>query len=85
MAAFYFKLPSFDFLVSWRLNFFKLDDEIKRSGAEDLALKGSLISDDKFIHGFLASLSVIIVSELGDKTFFIAAIMYDLYLYFIFV
>jgi len=53
----------------------KLDDEIKRSGAEDLALKGSLISDDKFIHGFLASLSVIIVSELGDKTFFIAAIM----------
>lgn len=28
-----------------------------------------------FIHGFLASLSVILVSELGDKTFFIAAIM----------
>ncbi|XP_067663941.1 putative divalent cation/proton antiporter TMEM165 [Haliotis asinina] len=28
-----------------------------------------------FIHGFIASLSVIIVSELGDKTFFIAAIM----------
>ncbi|KAG1714424.1 Transmembrane protein 165 [Nymphon striatum] len=28
-----------------------------------------------FIHAFLASLSVIIVSELGDKTFFIAAIM----------
>lgn len=28
-----------------------------------------------FIHGFLASLSVIIVSEIGDKTFFIAAIM----------
>ncbi|XP_071088429.1 putative divalent cation/proton antiporter TMEM165 isoform X1 [Haliotis cracherodii] len=28
-----------------------------------------------FIHGFVASLSVIIVSELGDKTFFIAAIM----------
>ncbi|XP_033097376.1 transmembrane protein 165-like [Anneissia japonica] len=28
-----------------------------------------------FVHGFLASLSVIIVSELGDKTFFIAAIM----------
>jgi len=29
----------------------------------------------KFIHAFLASLSVILVSELGDKTFFIAAIM----------
>ena len=29
----------------------------------------------KFVHGFIATLSVIIVSELGDKTFFIAAIM----------
>lgn len=28
-----------------------------------------------FIHAFVASLSMIIVSELGDKTFFIAAIM----------
>lgn len=28
-----------------------------------------------FLHAFLASLSVIVVSELGDKTFFIAAIM----------
>lgn len=28
-----------------------------------------------FIHAFIASLSVIVVSELGDKTFFIAAIM----------
>ncbi|KAJ8277101.1 hypothetical protein GJAV_G00071490 [Gymnothorax javanicus] len=28
-----------------------------------------------FIHAFLAAISVIIVSELGDKTFFIAAIM----------
>nr|CAD7402877.1 unnamed protein product [Timema cristinae] len=28
-----------------------------------------------FIHAFVAALSVIIVSELGDKTFFIAAIM----------
>ena len=28
-----------------------------------------------FTHGFVASLSVIIVSEIGDKTFFIAAIM----------
>jgi len=45
------------------------------SAAEVLAKKGSLVSDDDFIHGFLAALSVIIVSELGDKTFFIAAIM----------
>lgn len=28
-----------------------------------------------FVHAFIASLSVILVSELGDKTFFIAAIM----------
>ena len=28
-----------------------------------------------FIHAFIASFSVIIVSEIGDKTFFIAAIM----------
>ena len=45
------------------------------SAAEELAKQGSLISDDNFFHGFVASLSVIVVSELGDKTFFIAAIM----------
>ena len=31
--------------------------------------------DIGFLHAFVASISVIIVSELGDKTFFIAAIM----------
>lgn len=43
---------------------------------------GPAVSDDDagkgnlgFIHAFVASISVIIVSELGDKTFFIAAIM----------
>jgi len=45
------------------------------SPAEELAEAGSQVSDDNFLHGFLASLSVIIVSELGDKTFFIAAIL----------
>lgn len=38
-----------------------------------LIRKGAI--DVGFIHAFIASLSVIIVSELGDKTFFIAAIM----------
>ncbi|XP_061539289.1 transmembrane protein 165 [Phycodurus eques] len=38
---------------------------------EDDSGKGNL----GFIHAFVASISVIIVSELGDKTFFIAAIM----------
>jgi len=32
-------------------------------------------NDLGFVHAFVASISVIIVSELGDKTFFIAAIM----------
>ncbi|KAF0042411.1 hypothetical protein F2P81_005943 [Scophthalmus maximus] len=43
---------------------------------------GPVVSQDEpsggnmgFIHAFAASISVIIVSELGDKTFFIAAIM----------
>ena len=40
---------------------------------------GHLVKDStwsvSFIHAFAASISVIIVSELGDKTFFIAAIM----------
>uniref|UniRef100_H3AZ19 Transmembrane protein 165 n=1 Tax=Latimeria chalumnae TaxID=7897 RepID=H3AZ19_LATCH len=38
---------------------------------DDSASKANL----GFIHAFVASISVIIVSELGDKTFFIAAIM----------
>ena len=41
---------------------------------------GKLVDDKKlvdlgFIHACVASFSVIIVSELGDKTFFITAIM----------
>lgn len=38
---------------------------------EDAATQANL----GFIHAFVAAISVIIVSELGDKTFFIAAIM----------
>ncbi|KAI2809145.1 hypothetical protein BLOT_000290 [Blomia tropicalis] len=41
---------------------------------DDLSIWNRL-NELKFIHGFIASFSVIIVSELGDKTFFIAAIM----------
>ena len=33
------------------------------------------IQNVSFLHAFLASISVILVSEIGDKTFFIAAIM----------
>ncbi|KAM8939006.1 putative divalent cation/proton antiporter TMEM165 [Pelodytes ibericus] len=38
---------------------------------EELSSSGNL----GFLHAFVAAISVIIVSELGDKTFFIAAIM----------
>jgi Ca2+/H+ antiporter, TMEM165/GDT1 family len=46
-------------------NFFKDDKTTPEPSLRDVG----------FIHAFVASLSVIIVSELGDKTFFIAAIM----------
>ncbi|KAF4526893.1 hypothetical protein B566_EDAN014515 [Ephemera danica] len=39
------------------------------------ATTSKVTSNLGFIHAFVASLSVIIVSELGDKTFFIAAIL----------
>lgn len=35
----------------------------------------SRLGQVKFVHAFVASFSVIIVSEIGDKTFFVAAIM----------
>lgn len=42
---------------------------------EDDAFLQSVSLSQPFVHAFVASLSVIVVSELGDKTFFIAAIM----------
>ncbi|XP_014251442.1 transmembrane protein 165-like [Cimex lectularius] len=57
------------------------DDEGRKAEAVT-TLVSVLVEDVKkpedslgFVHGFLASFSVIIVSEIGDKTFFIAAIM----------
>lgn len=48
---------------------------VEQSGQEDE--KGKLPPGGNlgFIHAFVAAISVIVVSELGDKTFFIAAIM----------
>ena len=37
--------------------------------------QGYMGASGSFFHGFVATFSVIVVSELGDKTFFIAAIM----------
>jgi len=42
---------------------------------EDDTFLQTLQVSQGFLHAFVASLSVIVVSELGDKTFFIAAIM----------
>ena len=48
--------------------------EPKGKSAVD-TLSDSFGVSGSFAHGFIATLAVIIVSELGDKTFFIAAIM----------
>lgn len=50
-------------------------DDSSPSSIEDAAKNGDGTNDLSFYHAVLASLSVIIVSELGDKTWFIAAIM----------
>jgi len=44
-------------------------------GNDDSGVFGSLNDPTSFVAGFAASLAMIVASELGDKTFFIAAIM----------
>lgn len=51
-----------------------LAEVMAQAGNEDQSIWNQL-NELKFIHAYIASISVIIVSELGDKTFFIAAIM----------
>nr|CAH0111049.1 unnamed protein product [Daphnia galeata] len=53
------------------------EDNSIENGKNSKEIKGTEapMNDLGFAHAFVASLSVIIVSELGDKTFFIAAIM----------
>lgn len=60
----------------------KPDDEVKKddskenlSSEEAKQFAESVKKNVGFIHAFFASISVIVVSEIGDKTFFIAAIM----------
>jgi len=50
-------------------------EESENDLSEELKLKIGEVPELGFNHGFLSSLSVILVSEIGDKTFFIAAIM----------
>ncbi len=47
---------------------------VKSNSSEGNA-SGGVVGNLGFYHSFIATFSVIIVSELGDKTFFIAAIM----------
>ena len=49
------------------------DNAVKEAGAA--VVKTDEAGRVRFAHAFVASLSVILVSEIGDKTFFIAAIM----------
>lgn len=59
------------------MHYFPLQNaDIGSSGAPGEKTSGGFFNSDVgFVHAFVASFSVIIVSELGDKTFFIAAIM----------
>lgn len=51
------------------------EEELEGKNMADLSSSKLKGSDLGFIHAFVAALSVIIVSEIGDKTFFIAAIL----------
>ncbi|XP_055627047.1 transmembrane protein 165 [Toxorhynchites rutilus septentrionalis] len=66
------KLPEEDISMVTEVN--KLEDG-SSPGPNENKSGGAFSSDVGFVHAFIASFSVIIVSELGDKTFFIAAIM----------
>lgn len=50
-------------------------DVVKSAATTTPRLQPGMESNTEFWHGFLGAISVIIVSELGDKTFFIAAIL----------
>ncbi|XP_058458888.1 transmembrane protein 165 [Malaya genurostris] len=66
------KLPEEDISMVTELN----KPDVESSGSPNEKKSGGFFNSDVgFIHAFVASFSVIIVSELGDKTFFIAAIM----------
>jgi len=50
-------------------------ENVQEKMSKNLDTEGYMGASGSFVHGFIATLSVIVVSELGDKTFFIAAIM----------
>jgi hypothetical protein len=52
-----------------------LNDTVDNDDDDLLVAEFNTTEHKGFLHGFVESLSVILVSELGDKTFFIAAIL----------
>merc|ERR1711997_291386 len=50
-------------------------ENIQEKMSKNIDTEGYMGASGSFVHGFIATLCVIVVSELGDKTFFIAAIM----------
>uniref|UniRef100_A0A8D8D8W1 GDT1 family protein n=1 Tax=Culex pipiens TaxID=7175 RepID=A0A8D8D8W1_CULPI len=70
------KMPEEDISMVTELNNPNVESSGSPGEKKSSAGGGGLFSSDVgFMHAFIASFSVIIVSELGDKTFFIAAIM----------
>lgn len=68
---------SFDYVTEVttdRSNVSNTTDPIPANDSDSGSIFSNLL-EVGFVHAFIASLSVILVSELGDKTFFIAAIM----------
>lgn len=62
-------------LTTYFLLIFQNNDAKEKESSSDNASNASKVTDVGFLHAFIASFSVIIVSEICDKTFFIAAIM----------
>ncbi|VDK34752.1 unnamed protein product [Taenia asiatica] len=50
-------------------------DQVEAAFPKDRVTQNDSTYYKRFLHGFLASVYVIVISELGDKTFFIAAIL----------
>ncbi|KAL0272965.1 UNVERIFIED_CONTAM: hypothetical protein PYX00_005753 [Menopon gallinae] len=81
VKQFFFKLSFCMYFIFWGIMSVESENVKDEDSIMD-ATKGNIESGTEappvntgFFHGFVASFSVIIVSELGDKTFFIAAIM----------
>ncbi|KAG7300910.1 hypothetical protein JYU34_015253 [Plutella xylostella] len=63
------------FMATWALDTANQSPEPPPLVASSTKATNTENTSSSFIKGFIASLSVVVVSELGDKTFFIAAIM----------